>query len=99
MAVALSRTGEAAVVWANVICALTALSCSSIIPLFWFGLFTARVMILGAVLFPLYSLAVWFGARYFSRAGKEHYRTAALAAPALMGVITLMLSAGDYFSA
>jgi uncharacterized membrane protein YfcA len=99
VAVALSRTGEATVVRANVICALTALSMSSMIPLVWFGLLTPRILIICAVLFPLYSAAIWVGARYFSRGGHGYYRTAALAALAAMGIVTGVLSARDYLGA
>jgi uncharacterized membrane protein YfcA len=99
VAVALSRTGEATVVRANVICALTALSMSSMIPLVWFGLLTPRILIICAVLFPLYPAAIWVGARYFSRGGHGYYRTAALAALAAMGIVTGVLSARDYLGA
>lgn len=98
VAVALSRSGEARRVRANVICALTTLSCSSLIPLFWFELITPRVAILGMALFPLYSAAVWFGARYFSRQGHGQYRAAALLALAATGLVTLVLSVRDYSS-
>jgi hypothetical protein len=60
---------------------------------------TPRILIICAVLFPLYSAAIWVGARYFSRGGHGYYRTAALAALAAMGIVTGVLSARDYLGA
>jgi uncharacterized membrane protein YfcA len=96
VAVALSRSGEPTVVRANVVCALTALMVSTMIPLIWFGLLTPRTLLISAVLFPVYSVAIWLGARYFSRGGLGYYRNAALIALAAMSLITGALSAYDY---
>ncbi len=94
--VALSRPGTAQQQRANVIGAVNALSLCSLAPLWYYGLFTRDVVLISIVLVPLYMLATWIGARFFSHGGHRHYRMAALLTLAVMGVVTLALSIRDF---
>ncbi|MFV0295572.1 MAG: sulfite exporter TauE/SafE family protein [Hyphomicrobiaceae bacterium] len=92
VAVALAREGTPEQQRGNVLAVMTAISFSSVPPLLYFGLFTTQAMVCGIVLFPLYAGATWFGSRYFARNGKSHYRKAALAMLAIIGLTTLALA-------
>ena len=90
--VALSRPGAAPRQRANVIGAVTALSCCAFPPLWYNGLFTREVVVISVAVFPLYVAGTWVGSRYFSRQGQQHFRSAALVLLAVMGVTTLILA-------
>jgi len=92
VAVALSRPGPAENQRGNVLGAITTVSVTSILPLWYFGLFTSEVLVIGLILIPIYSGAAWIGARYFSGEGQRHYRRAALTILTLIGVVTLGVS-------
>lgn len=96
VAVALSRAGSAEQQRANVLGLMTAISLSSIGPLIWYGLLTWRVLVIGAVLMPFYSLATYVGSRYFALGGQAHFRRAALATLAFVGIGTLIASVWGY---
>jgi uncharacterized membrane protein YfcA len=96
VAVALSRPGEAPQQRANVLALMTAIALSSILPLFYYGLFTQRTLLIGLVLIPLYSAATALGARYFMIGGQRHYRRAALSTLAAIGIATLIASLRNY---
>jgi uncharacterized protein len=96
VAVALSRPGEASQQRANVLAMMTAISLSSVLPLLYYGLFTRQTVIIGLVLIPVYSAATALGARYFALAGQRHYRRAALATLAAIGIATLIASLRNY---
>jgi hypothetical protein len=96
VAVALSRPGEAAQQRANVLALMTAVSLSSILPLFYYGLLTRQTVVIGLLLIPIYSAATALGARYFALGGQRHYRRAALATLAAVGVATLIASLRAY---
>ena len=96
VAVALSRPGEASQQRANVLAVMTAIALSSILPLLYYGLFTRQTVVIGLVLIPIYSAATALGARYFALGGQRHYRRAALAMLAAIGVATLIASLRNY---
>lgn len=96
VAVALSRPGEAAQQRANVLALMTAVSLSSVLPLFYYGLFTRQTVVIGLVLVPIYSVATALGARYFALGGQRHYRRAALATLAAISLATLAASLRAY---
>ncbi len=98
VAVVLSRPGTPEQQRANVIGAVTALALCSLPALWYHALFTRDVLLLGLVLFPLYASTTWLGSRYFSAGGKHHFRNAALALLAAVGVITLGLAIRDYLT-
>lgn len=99
VAVALSRPGEASQQRANVLALMTAISLSSILPLAYHGLFTRQTVIIGLLLIPIYSAATALGARYFALGGQKHYRRAALATLAVIGIATLIASLRAYLQA
>lgn len=94
--VALSRGGTPHRMRANVIAVVAAISIGGLPPLIWYGLVTPQVLLISVVMFPFYSGATWLGSKYFSNRGHGHFRTAALAALAVVGVATLIISARDY---
>jgi uncharacterized membrane protein YfcA len=96
VALALARGGEAALQRANVVGALTAISLSSLAPLWYHGLFTAEVLMAGAALVPLYSGGTWLGARYFAGQGARHFRRASILGLLVVAIVTLALSVRDY---
>jgi uncharacterized membrane protein YfcA len=96
VAVALSRPGEASQQRANVLALMTAISLSSIMPLLYYGLFTRQTVVIGLMLIPVYSVATALGARYFALGGQRHYRWAALATLAAIGIATLIASLRTY---
>src|SRR5215475_2000011 len=96
VAVALSRPGEASQQRANVLALMTAVSLSSILPLLYYGLFTRQTVVIGLVLIPFYSAATALGARVFALGGQMHYRRAALATLAAIGLATLVASLRNY---
>ena len=98
VALVLSRPGDAETQRANVIGTVSALALSSPVPLWYYGLFTPSVLILCLVLFPLFTLSVWAGARFFSGGGQRHFRGAALLMLAVIGMITLGLAVQDYLA-
>jgi uncharacterized membrane protein YfcA len=94
--VALSRPGEPSQQRANVLALMTAVALSSILPLLYHGLFTRQTVITALLLIPFYSIATALGARYFAHGGQRHYRQAALATLATVGVATLIASLHHY---
>lgn len=98
VAVALSRPGEAVQQRANVLAVMTSINLSSILPLLYYGLFTRQALIVGLVLIPVYSGATALGMRYFHLGGQRHYRQAALAMLAAIGVVTLIAALHSYFA-
>jgi uncharacterized membrane protein YfcA len=96
VAIALSRAGTAQTQRANVIGATIALSLSGLVPLWYHGVFTVQVIAISLVALPFYWLGTWLGARSFSR-HERHFRSAALLALAIVGVVTLMLALRSYF--
>ena len=98
VAVALSRPGPAKNQRGNVLGAITTVSVASILPLWYFGLFTDKVLVIGLILIPIYSGAAWIGARYFSGKGHRHYRRAALTILAIIGFVTLIVAVNAYLS-
>jgi uncharacterized membrane protein YfcA len=99
VAVALARGGSPKQQRANVLALMTAIASASLLPLWYFGVLTRHVLILGVLLFPLYVAATMFGSRYFSRGGHRHYRHAALTTLAVIAVATLVTSLRSYFAA
>ncbi len=98
VAITLGRGGEAAQQRANVIAAVTALNFCTLVPLWWHGLFTREVVILSLLFVPLYSGGTWLGQRYFTEQGQRYYRKAALAALAVISVLTLVKGSADYLT-
>lgn len=96
VAVALSRPGEPWQQRANVLALMTSIALSSILPLLYYGLFTRQTVVIGLVLIPIYSAATALGARFFARGGQRHYRRAALATLAAIGIATLLASLRAY---
>jgi uncharacterized protein len=96
VAVALSRPGEFSQQRANVLALMTAVSLSSILPLLYYGLFTRQTVVIGLLLVPVYSAATALGARYFALGGQKHYRRAALATLAAVGIATLIGALRNY---
>jgi len=96
VAVALSRPGEPSQQRANVLALMTAISLSSILPLLYYGLFTRQTVVFGLLLIPVYSAATAFGARCFALGGQRHYRRAAVATLAAVGIATLIGALRNY---
>jgi uncharacterized protein len=97
VATALSRPGTPHQQRANVIGAVTALALCSLLPYWYNGFYTQQVVIIGLVLTPIYAIASWAGARFFTAGGHQHYRNAALLTLAVIGVVTLALAVRDYY--
>jgi uncharacterized protein len=98
VAVALSRPGAPQQQRANVIGAVTALSLCSLLPVWRYGLFTREVVFISIAVMPLYLGATWVGGKYFSHQGHQHFRNAALAALAIIGLVTFGLAVQDYLA-
>jgi uncharacterized protein len=96
VAVALSHPGTPQQQRANTIGAVTALNLCSLVPLWWHGLFTQQVVVLGLLLVPTYSAATWLGQRFFSERGQRYYTKSALIALAAIGLVTLAFAVSDY---
>lgn len=89
VAVALSRSGTPERQRGNVLAVMTAIALSSLPPLYYYGLITAQAIVIGVLLFPIYSLFSWIGSRHFGRGGRLYFRRAALVALAIIGLATL----------
>lgn len=75
----------------NVVVMTSSLIIASI-PVFWFfGLISARSLILGGLAAPIYLLATYLGSRYFRTGGSGIYRGMALLILALTAISTLAL--------
>jgi len=98
VAVALSRPGDPTQQRANVLGLMTAVALSSVPALALYGLLTRSALIYGALLFPVYSLATAFGARYFALGGQAHYRKAAMGVLILVALGTLVLAVRSYLT-
>lgn len=96
VAVILSRSGPPAQQRGNVLAALTAVSLASLLPLWYFGLFTKPAVVIGLVLAPLYVLSTSLGSRYFAIGGARHFKRAAMVTLAVIGVVTLLESIRGY---
>jgi uncharacterized protein len=99
VALALSRKGAPHQQRANVIGTVTALNLCGMVPFWYHGLYTLDVVMLSLAIMPAYSLSTWWGARYFKLGGSALFRNVALAALAVIGVITLGLAVQDYIRA
>ncbi len=89
---ALARPGPPSEQRANVMGAIATLNFCAIPPFYLLGLYTPTVLVLCAVVVPLYMLATEIGARYFARVGHSYFRAAALLVLALLGAGTLVLA-------
>ncbi|MEZ5908818.1 MAG: sulfite exporter TauE/SafE family protein [Hyphomicrobiaceae bacterium] len=98
VAVALSRPGPPERQRGNVLAAMTAITISSVLPLWQFGLFTRQALVMGLVLLPVYILSIRVGGRYFARSGGHNFRPAALLTLAVIGATTLLAALRDYLS-
>lgn len=96
--VALARPGTAVQQRANTIGAVSGLNLCSMVPLWYFGLFTPQVILFACVMTPVYSAGTWLGTRYFATGGQRYFRNAALALLAAIGVVTLAIAARDYLA-
>jgi uncharacterized membrane protein YfcA len=96
---ALSQPGSTVQQRANVIGAVTSLNLCAMFPFWYLGLFTRESLLLALMIAPLYSLAIWIGARFFGGKGRRHFRNAALLALAGIGIVTLYLAVRDYIAA
>ncbi len=90
--VALSYPGTPVQQRANVIGCMAALNLCGLPALWLHGLLPWNVVMLSLVLFPFYSGGIWLGARYFNAQGQQYFRSAALLALAVTGVVTLVLA-------
>ena len=98
VAVALSRPGSPTKQRGNVLALMTAISASSLLPLWYFGLFTRQAIIIGLMLLPVYGGAILLGSRYFASGGQRHFRNAALTMLGLIGIATLIAALRDYIT-
>lgn len=96
VAVALARAGPPERQRGNVLAVMTAIVLASIPPLSAYGLLTQQAIVIGLALLPLYFVATWVGSRYFSTGGRHHYRRAAMAMLAVIGLTTFVFAAWDY---
>lgn len=96
VAVALARGGGPRQQRANVVGVMTAVALSAFGPLWWFDVFSARSVVLGALLIPVNALATWIGMRFFAGKGRALFRTAALVVLGLVGLSTLTIAVMDY---
>lgn len=96
VAVALSRVGAPERQRGNVLAVMTAISLSSLPPLYYYELFTRQTVVIGLILLPLYSFATWLGSRYFSGNGRKYFRNSALVVLAIIGLVTLVVALVDY---
>lgn len=99
VAVALARSGDAHQQRGNVLALMTAVALSSVLPLTYYGVFTAKALAIGVLLIPVNILATALGSRTFARGGSRHYRTAALVTLGLIGVTTLAIAIERYVTA
>lgn len=98
VSVALSRPGSPQLQRANVIGGVTALTFCGMIPLWYHGLFTRDVIVIGCLIMPPYMFSTWLGQRFFSNRGQHIFRGAALWVLAIMGAVTLGLAIRSYLS-
>lgn len=98
VAVALSRPGPAKQQRGNVLALMTTISVSSLIPLWYFGLFTREAIVTGLLLLPVYGGSILLGSRYFARGGQRYFRNAALIMLGLIGTATLIAALRDYIA-
>lgn len=96
VAIALSTAGSTQQQRANVIGTVTALSVCTLLPMWYYGLFTRDVIVASLLIFPLYAGSTWVGAQFFTQRGQRHFRNAALCALAAIGIATLALAVRDY---
>ena len=96
VAVALARAGPPERQRGNVLAVMTAIVLASIPPLYAYGLLTRPAIVIGLALLPLYFAATWVGSRYFTAGGSQHYRKAALAMLAIIGLTTLTFAVWDF---
>jgi len=81
-----------------VIGTLTALNFCALVPFWYHGLFTRDVILISVMIVPLYSFAIWAGARFFTDRGHRYFRNAALASLTVVGVVTMALAVRDYWA-
>jgi uncharacterized membrane protein YfcA len=96
VAVMLSRPGTPTQQRGNVLAVMTVVSLSTLLPQWYFGLFTREVVVTGLLLVPVYGGAILAGSRYFASSGQRYFRNAALVMLGLIGVATLLAALRDY---
>ena len=96
--IALARPGTTERQRANVIGVVTALALCAMLPMWWHGLFTTKVVVLSVAIVTVYVFGSWLGARWF-RTGPQHYfRAAALLVVAVTGLSTLVVAVRDLYA-
>ncbi len=98
VAVMLSRPGTPTQQRGNVLALMTVVSISSLVPQWYFGLFTREAIVMGLLLLPVYGGSILLGSRYFARGGQHYFRNAALVMLGLIGTATLIAALRDYLS-
>jgi len=98
VAVMLSRPGTPTQQRGNVLALMTAISISSLLPQWYFGLFTREAIVTGLLLLPIYGGSILLGSRYFARGGQRYFRNAALIMLGLIGTATLIAALRDYIA-
>ncbi|MBH67500.1 MAG: hypothetical protein CMM58_04030 [Rhodospirillaceae bacterium] len=94
--IALSRSSTTERQRANVIGAVTTLNISSLMPLWYHGLFTEEVLIITLILLPFHVGSTWLGAKFFLRFGHAFFRNGALIILATLSISTLVIAFLSY---
>ncbi len=95
VAIALARSGTPEQQRGNVLAVIAALLFASVPSLFYFDLLTPEAVAYGLILLPPNLLATWIGSRFFSGAGRDHFRNVALIVLAIIGLTTFAVAVWD----
>ena len=95
-AAALARPAAAGQQRANTIGGITAVGLCNFPPFLYYGLFTREIVVLSAIMVPVYLVGTMIGIRRFEHGGSRNYRNAALCVLAAVALVALGLSLHAY---
>ena len=85
----LSKGDSDQVTRGNILIMSSGIVISTVISMYFFGLFSFELLFTGALASPIYILASYTGSLFFNSAGKKYFRNISLLALGVIGIATL----------
>ena len=85
----LSKGDSAQVTRGNILIMSSGIVISTIISMYFFNLFSFKLLFAGILASPIYILASYTGSLFFNTSGKKYFRNISLSALGVIGIVTL----------
>ena len=85
----LSKGDNDQVTRGNILIMSSGIVISAVISMFFFNLFTVKLLLTGMLASPIYIMATYVGSFFFNSSGKKYFRNMSLFALGIIGLVTL----------